>query len=175
MLASAALQKRYFPAYKVIVVIDGKGTVRQNLLGIIFMPRKPVPMALQKQLESVATLVRKPKGTFLFRTGQPCRGAFLIRRGQVELSLEGASHLYAARLVGAGGLIGLPAAFSGEPYSLTAETKSMCDLDFIPRGKLLDILRRNPRFGFEIVKLLSEEIFQMRKAAKRSLPIIKKS
>jgi CRP/FNR family cyclic AMP-dependent transcriptional regulator len=139
------------------------------------MPRKPVPMALQKQLESVATLVRKPKGTVLFRTGQPCRGAFLIRSGRVELSLDGASHLYLTRVVGAGGLIGLPAAFSGEPYSLTAETKSVCDLDFIPREKLLDILRRNPRSGFEIVKLLSEEIFQMRKAAKRSLSTLKTS
>lgn len=139
------------------------------------MPRKPVPMALQKQLESVATFVHKPKGTVLFRTGHPCRGAFLIRRGRVELSLDGASHLYPTRVVGAGRLIGLPATFSGEPYSLTAETKSMCDLDFIPRGKLLAVLRRNPRSGFEIVKLLSEEIFQMRKAAMRSLPILKKS
>lgn len=139
------------------------------------MARKPLPKVLQKQLESVATLVRKPKGTVLFRTGQPCRGAFLIRSGRVELSLDGASHLYPTRVVGAGGLIGLPAAFSGEPYSLTAETKGMCDLNFIPRGRLLAVLRSNPRSGFEIIKLLSEEIFQMRKAAMRSLPILKKS
>lgn len=105
----------------------------------------------------------------LFRTGQPCFGAFLLRSGQVELSLEGASHLYPARIMRAGALIGLPAAFSGEAYSLTAQTKTACRLDFIPRGELLDILRRNPRAGFDIVRMLSEEIYQTRNVLKRSL------
>jgi CRP-like cAMP-binding protein len=90
----------------------------------------------------------------------------------VELSLEGASHLYAARVVTSGGVVGLPAAFSGEPYSLTAKTKSACRLDFIPRAELLDLLRRNPQEGFDVVRMLSEEIFQMRNVAKRSLRTI---
>lgn len=160
--------------HKVIVVTDANEKGPENLLETIFMPRKTLPLALRNELRSIATAVRKPKDTVLFRTGQPSRGAFLIRKGQVELSLDDASHLYPSRLVRSGGVIGLPAAFSGEPYSLTAETRSTCDLDFIPRGKLLDLLRRNPRSGFEIVQLLSEEIFQMRKAAKRGLPLLKK-
>jgi CRP-like cAMP-binding protein len=135
------------------------------------MPRKTLQLALRKRLQSLATSVRKAKGAVLFRAGQPCRGAFLIRSGQVELSLEGASHLYPARVVGRGNVVGLPAAFSGEPYSLTAKAKSACRLDFIPRGKLLDLLRRNPRAGFDIVRMLSEEIFQMRNIAKRGIGI----
>jgi hypothetical protein len=46
--------------------------------------------------------------------------------------------------------------------SLTAKTKSACRLDFIPRAELLDLLRRNPQEGFDVVRMLSEEIFQMR-------------
>jgi len=77
----------------------------------------------------------------------------------------GHSLLYPARSLGAGNIIGLPATFSGEPYSLTAKAERDCRLDFIPRARLLDLLRDNPKVGFQIVRMLSEEIFQMRKAA----------
>jgi CRP-like cAMP-binding protein len=138
------------------------------------MPRKTLPPALRKQLQSIATPERKEEGTILFRKGQLCRGAFLIRSGRVELSLDGASHLYPTRVVSAGSVIGLPAAFSGEPYSLTSATKRTCRLDFIPHRKLRTLLRRKPRVGFDIVKMLSDEIYQMRKVAKPSLPMIKR-
>ena len=133
------------------------------------MTRKRLPLGLRQQLQSVSRPERKERGAVLFRTGQPCRGAFLLRSGQVELSLERASHLYPARVMGAGAVIGLPAAFSGEPYSLAAQTKTACRLDFIPRGELLDILRRNPKAGFDIVRMLSEEIYEMRNVVKRRL------
>lgn len=102
----------------------------------------------------------------LFRSGQPCRGAFLIRSGQVELSLDAASKLYPTRTVSSGFVVGLPATFSGEPYSLTAQAKSRCRLDFVPRTRLLDLLQQNSQAGFEILRLLSEEIFQIRKVVK---------
>jgi CRP-like cAMP-binding protein len=133
------------------------------------MGQKMLPLGLRKKLQSIGRPERKQKGTVLFRSGQPCRGAFLIRSGRVELSLEGASHLYPARVLKPGAVIGLPAIFSGEPYSLTAQTKTACRLDFIPRAELLDLLRRNPRAGFEIIRVLSEEISLMRTVAKRSL------
>ncbi len=105
----------------------------------------------------------KDKGTVLFQMGQPCRGAFLIRSGQVQLSMDTASSLYPARTVGSGFVVGLPATFSGEPYSLTAEAKTRCHLEFIPRQKLLSLLHQNPGAGFQILRLLSEEIFHIRK------------
>jgi len=40
-------------------------------------------------------------------------------------------------------------------------------LPLVPRRKLLDLLRRNPEVGYHIVRILSEEILQMRKAAAR--------
>lgn len=73
------------------------------------------------------------------------------------------SPLYPARSLGAGTIIGLPATFSGEPYSLSAKVERDCRLDFIPRARLLELLRLNPKLGFQIVRMLSEEIFQMRK------------
>ena len=78
--------------------------------------------------------------------------------------------LYPSRMVGAGSVIGLPATFSGEPYSLTAEAARDCYLEFIPRRRLLELLRRSPKVGFQIVRILSEEIAEMRHTdAKRIL------
>ena len=108
----------------------------------------------------------KDKGTILFRLGQPCRGAFLIHSGQVRLSLDPASSPYPARTVGPGFIVGLPATLSGEPYSLTAEAKSRCRLEFISRQEFLSLLHRNPDAGFQILRLLSEEIFHIRKVIK---------
>jgi CRP-like cAMP-binding protein len=131
------------------------------------MPRKRLSPEVRKKIEAVAIPMRRERGTILFREGRPCRGAFLIRSGRVGLTLEAASRVYPARIVGSGFLIGLPATFSGEPYSLTAEVKDTCRLDFIPRRKLLNLLRRRPEVGLQILKTLSDEIFLLRNVAKR--------
>lgn len=86
------------------------------------------------------------------------RGAFLIRSGQI--TLPGNVNVYPAHMLGPEAVIGLPATFSGEPYSLTAEVVRDCHLDFIPRRRLLDLLRQNPDAGFQIVRLLSLSILQ---------------
>jgi CRP-like cAMP-binding protein len=127
------------------------------------MSRKTLPLDVRKQLQATATPLLKDKDTVLFQMGQPCCGAFLIRSGQVQLSLDTVSSSYPARTVGPGFVVGLPATFSGEPYSLTAETKSKCHVDFIPRQKLSSVLHQNPDARFQILRLLSEEIFHMRK------------
>ena len=133
------------------------------------MTGKILPPEVRKELQAVARPLRREKGAILFRAGQPGRGAFLIRSGRVRLTLDVASRLYPARTVSSGAVIGLPATFSGEPYSLTAEVEKTCRMDFIPRRRLLNLLLRNPKAGFQIVRILSEEIFQMRTAAKRGV------
>lgn len=132
------------------------------------MSRRTLPLEVRKQLQAIATPVLKDKGTVLFRLGQPCRGAFLIRSGQVQLSLDTVSGLYPARTVSSGVIVGLPATFSGEPYSLTAEAKTKCRLEFISRQKLMSLLNQNPESGFQVLRLLSEEIFHIRKVIKNS-------
>lgn len=117
------------------------------------------------ELRKAARPVFKAQGSILFRTGQPARGAFLVCSGRVRMNLAH-SPLYPTRCLGPGSVIGLPATFSGEPYSLTAKADCDCQLNFIPRARLLELLRRNPTVGFQIVRILSEEIFQMRKDVK---------
>jgi CRP-like cAMP-binding protein len=111
------------------------------------MSRTKISPKLTRDLRALATPVFKQKGTILFRAGYPARGAFLVRQGRVRLALDQAVELYPTRILGSGSVIGLPATFSGEPYSLTAEAAEDCNLDFIPRRKILNLLRRKPKIG----------------------------
>lgn len=151
-----------------ILITDRYAPAFQNdkiVLGVS-MSRRTLPLEVRKQLQAIATPVLKQKGAVLFRSGQPCRGAFLVNTGQVRLSLGGRSSLYPARSVSSGSVVGLPATFSGEPYSLTAQAKTNCRLLFISRRRLLGFLHESPQAGLQILRVLSEEIFHMRKVVK---------
>jgi cyclic nucleotide-binding protein len=146
---------------------EGFGFMSESdiLVVVTQMPHAEVSLELQEKLRSIATSVPGKKGTILFRTGQPGRGAFLIRSGRIRLTLDGNSS-YPARILRAGALVGLPASFSAEPYSLTAEAVDDCELNFIPRDQMLNLLRRDPEAGLQIVQMLSEEVSRIRKSAK---------
>jgi len=130
------------------------------------MPGRRISPELYEELRATATPIFKAKGAILFRAGQPRRGAFVIRSGQVKMILDGAVDFYPTRILGSGAVIGLPAAVSGEPYSLTAKATKDCRLDYITPRKLRNLLRRNTKIALQIAEILSEEIFQMRKTAK---------
>ncbi len=131
------------------------------------MPAPKLSPSISSQLQAIGEPVLKKKGTVLLRAGEPGRGAFLIKSGLVEMTLAANPKLYPGRRLGAGKVIGLPATFSGAPYSLTAECATNCRLYFIPRQSLLELLRHDPAAGFQIVRILREEIFRMRKSAGR--------
>ena len=138
------------------------------------MPAIKLSVAINEQLHAIGNPVTKKRGSVLLRAGEPGSGAFLIQSGLVNMTLGTNPKLYPSRRLGRGRVIGLPATFSGAPYSLTAECVTNCRLWFIPRQNLLELLRHNPQAGLEIVRILSEEIFQMRKsvrgARKKSQP-----
>ena len=121
---------------------------------------------LNKELRSASRAVKRKQGALLFRAGARGRGAFLVRRGRIKLTLGGSPGLYPPRTLGPGSVVGLPATVSGEPYSLTAQAVQDCELDFIPRKELLALIKRNTTVAFQLLQMLSEEIYQMRATAK---------
>lgn len=154
----------------ITVLLSDHSNNRHVLVGVLnqVTPTK-VPLQLNKEFEAASRLVKKGKGTVLFRRGMASRGAYLVRRGQIELSLEDGADLYPTRLVGPGAMVGLPASVSGEPYSLTAVTTKDCELGFVPRKQLLGLLQSNTGIAMQLLQILSEEIAQMRQAAKAAL------
>jgi CRP-like cAMP-binding protein len=153
----------------VISITDSSSPQRENLAKLWgkSMTAPKFSSSINNQLQAIGEPVLKPKGTVLLREGQPGGGAFLIKSGSVNMTLAANPKLYPSRRLGCGRVIGLPATFSGEPYSLTAECATNCRLYFIPRQNLLELIQHDPSAGFQIVRILSDEIFQMRKSAGR--------
>ena len=128
-----------------------------------------VPVELWTHLQAMATEVFKPRGSILFRRGDEVSGVFLLRSGRVKLGLGCDENAYPSRILGAGGLAGLPATMSGARYSLTAEVMEDSRVAFVPREAVLELLKKNSYLSFQVMQLLSEEISGMRSTLKGDL------
>lgn len=126
-----------------------------------------VPEEVQNELEALASTQREQPNAVLFRRGEAARGVYLIRRGSVDLSLDDRRH----RRAGHGWILGLPATFSGEPYSLTAKTLESCELAFIPREKVIEFVRLNPALGVHLLEILATEISAVRGMAEGNVTV----
>lgn len=122
---------------------------------------------LRERLEEMASSSAKPAGTVLFRRGDSVSGVFLIEKGKAKLTL-GESSAYPPRKLGPGSILGLPATLAGAPYSLTAEVVEDAQVGFIPRDTILEFLRANPLFCFQVTQILGEELSEMRTATELS-------
>jgi CRP-like cAMP-binding protein len=125
-----------------------------------------VSTELKIQLERLASIVSRPKGTVLFRRGEEVSGIFLIREGKVNLGLDSDGGLYPTRSLGPGSVLGLPATVSGAAYSLTAEVTEDSELGFVPRQAVIVLLRESPFLCFQVMEMLSDEISGIRSAMK---------
>lgn len=131
--------------------------------------RNLIPSAeLKEELERVATIVSRRKGTILFCRGDVVSGLYLIRRGRVSLGLDAESPVFPPRILVPGCIAGLPATVSGNPYSLTAEVVQDAELAFVPRDAVLECLRKNATLCFEVMEMMSGEISHIRSAFKHT-------
>src|SRR5689334_23468023 len=84
-------------------------------------------------------LVKKEQANrVLFQRGENALGVFVVLSGTVELSLGNErSRQSINRTMGPGTILGLPAAVSEEPYSMTATTLESCELIFVRRETII--------------------------------------
>jgi len=126
-----------------------------------------VPEEVLNGLEALASSRREQSHAVLFRRGEPARGVYLIRQGSVVLSLDSRRH----RRAGRGWILGLPATFSGEPYSLTAIAAENCELAFIPREKVIEFVRLNPSLALPLLEVLASEVSAVRRMANGNVTV----
>jgi CRP-like cAMP-binding protein len=122
------------------------------------------PSQLRSELQGLASVSYKQKGTILFHRGDPAVGVFLIRKGKVSLQLDGKTPLYPSRTLGRGAIIGLPATLSGEAYSLAAEVTEDAQLGFVSREDFLALMASDTSLCLEAMNLLGKEIANIRSA-----------
>src|SRR5579864_8445102 len=97
-------------------------------------------------------------------TGEAATGVYVIRRGSVVLSFDDRRH----QTAGQGWVLGLPATFSGEPYSLTAVAAENCEFAFIPREKVIEFVHLNPGLAVHLLEVLASEVAAMRGMVKNN-------
>lgn len=109
--------------------------------------------------DGIKTAQSFPKGTVLFREGQPARGVFLLCEGRVRLSLcsENGSRL-TLRVATPGEALGLSACLSGGSYEVTAEALDPVWIAAVRRKDLLRFLREHGEVCLQVVNLLSDDL-----------------
>lgn len=124
-----------------------------------FAPRREV----RAGMDALAEGQRLPKGTVLFREGEPPRGVWVLRRGRVRLTMHNDSgKVVPYRSVRAGYVLGLPATILDVPYLFTAELLERSELAFIERGQMLQFLRQRSDLCFDVVQQLGGELIDLK-------------
>jgi CRP/FNR family cyclic AMP-dependent transcriptional regulator len=99
-----------------------------------------------------------PAGAILFVEGQSARGMFVLCSGKVNLSTTSKEgKVLILKTVEAGEALGLSATISGVTYEVTAETATPCQLNFIDRKHLLELLKSYPEVGVHAAQSLSRD------------------
>jgi CRP/FNR family cyclic AMP-dependent transcriptional regulator len=90
--------------------------------------------------------------------GQLPRGVFLLCTGKVKLSTSSRDgKVLILKMAGPGEMLGLSAVISGGEYELTAETAMPCQVNYVAREPLMDLLQRHGEAGLRSAQALSRE------------------
>ena len=119
---------------------------------------------LAEALDAIAHPQSCRSGETLFRQGEPGAGVLVLRQGKVCLcafSPDGHSRL-SYRSLGCGDVLGLPALFSGEPYSMSAEALEDCVFGFVDRERALQLFRDRLDLCFQAAQLLADGVRELR-------------
>jgi len=139
------------------------------------------PLDLAVFLEGHCARIRRLRSTVLFRRGDKPFGVFLVLSGKVSLDPEIPQR--PVRCYGAGALVGLPATLTSRNYAMTATVIEDAELGFLPPQVLNSLMKSNPDFCQELLKLLSERMLEiqhvhralLQKGNKASLEVLRPS
>ncbi len=99
-----------------------------------------------------------PPGAILFVEGQSPRGAFVLCSGRVNLSTTSREgKILILKTAEAGEALGLSATISGVGYESTAETSSPCQLSFLDRNHLLELMQSHSEVSAHAAQCLSRD------------------
>lgn len=121
---------------------------------VTLQPREPEPrivtafgelaQSAANELEEISVELRYPGETALYNEGEAVRGIFILHNGRVKIFIcSGEGKTLIMRLAKPGDMLGLPAALSGKPYEVTAETIGPCQLTFLKRDHFLRFMHRH--------------------------------
>lgn len=93
----------------------------------------------------------------LFHIGEPGDSVYLVRSGEVGLVLPAFDTDGIGFRARNGSLVGLPAAFSNEPYSMSAIAWKGSEVAVMSRERFCDLIASDSALGFDVLKILAAE------------------
>ena len=109
-----------------------------------------------------ATEIDAPRGSILFRRGDPCSGFHIVIYGQVKLALQTPQgHERVVELAGPGQSFGEAMMFLGRPYMVTAETLADTKLLHVGRDMVFAEIDRDPVFARRMIAGLSQRLHRL--------------
>jgi len=126
--------------------------------------RFTVDTDLQNTLRTFASqLIERKASELLFQQGDKPQGCYLVKSGKVRLSMDVSSgRSMMQRVIGKGGLVGLPASINGRVYSLSCEVIEDAELAYLSRQDLALLMKSDTSAGMKLLDLLSIEVQAMR-------------
>ncbi len=118
---------------------------------------RDLPRHILREMEEISFPLRYPAGTALFTEGEEARGVFFIISGQVKVSIcSGDGKTIILRMTEAGDMLGIPAALSGTPYEVTAETLGPVQFAFIKREPFLRFMHAHKQVALAVTQQLTQ-------------------
>jgi CRP/FNR family cyclic AMP-dependent transcriptional regulator len=114
--------------------------------------------AARQSLNEVSHKSVLPAGAILFVEGQSPRGMFILCSGKVNLSTTSREgKILILKTAEAGEALGLSASVSGVGYESTAETSTPCQLNFVDRKHLLELMQLYSEVAERTAQCLSRD------------------
>lgn len=120
--------------------------------------------ALLQEFNNRATALICHDNRVLFKHGEPVESVYLVRSGGVALALPVSLTRAIGFLAAPDSLVGLPAAFSGAPYSMTATGLGGTELAVMKRDKFCQMIAESSALSFDVLKILAAETRSARQA-----------
>ena len=119
---------------------------------------------LQTTLRTFASqTVERKASEFVFHQGEKPHGCYLIKSGEMRLSMESSTgQKIMDWTVGQGCLVGLPATINGRVYSLTCEVIEDAELVYLSRQDLALMMKSETAAAMKLLDILSSEIQAVR-------------
>ena len=112
-----------------------------------------------RAMAGLMTLRRLAGGDFLFHEGEPCRGVYLVKRGQLRLLMQVRPREYhLVDTAGCGAFLGLNEVMGGMSHKFSVRAVGTVEVDYIERMSLMRFLHQHHDVCIQIVGLLSENL-----------------
>jgi CRP-like cAMP-binding protein len=135
------------------------------------LPDNPAEKRISTLLDRFASgeVCRYEAEQALFRGGDEADRVFMLREGQVEVSVTVGARTLFRRVAYPGFLLGVAAALTERPHNYSAIAVESVMVSFLPRAEFREYLRENPSTCLEVAQAVGTELMEIFESGVRPL------